>query len=120
MTVWLRPTADGILFCRAEGAVRHLRAAAARFAAGPRYGVVMSDAEPRGDDNAPGGARRDDWVDWATGGGVLLSLIGVGNGLATAVRERVSVGLAWAVVSGVLLVLVLLTNSIVRTVEGHR
>ncbi len=80
----------------------------------------MSDAEPRGDDNAPGGARRDDWVDWATGGGVLLSLIGVGNGLATAVRERVSVGLAWAVVSGVLLVLVLLTNRIVRAVEGHR
>lgn len=59
-------------------------------------------------------------MDWATGAGVLLSLLGVGNGLATAARERVSVGLAWAVVSGVLLVLVLLVNRVVRAVEGDR
>lgn len=80
----------------------------------------MSDAEPRGDHPAPGGPGRDNWVDWATAGGVLLLIIGVVNGLAMAVRERVSIGLAWAVVSSVLLVLVLLAYRIARAVEGDR
>ena len=80
----------------------------------------MSDAEPRRDQPAPGGPGRDDWVDWATCGGVLLSLIGIVNGLAMAVRERVSLGLAWTVVSAVLLVLVLLAYRIARGVERDR